>query len=243
LLKAGFTAQDALKALIDADPQGDWRQLAIIDAQGNVAVHTGARCLAWAGHQTGANYTVQGNILASEAVVQAMAHAFERTEGALADKLVAALEAGQAAGGDARGQQSAALVIVRAGAGPGGTDRALDIRIDDHDTPIAEPRRVFSMHQGYAALQRATRAWGRDQNAPEALRETRRAIELMPEEDVAHSTLGLMLYRTGDRAGATQTLRRALQVNPKLRQMLATLPDRDPDIDRKFIADVLEQTP
>ncbi len=242
LLKSGFTAEQALKALIDADPQGDRRQLAIIDAQGNIAVHTGARCLSWAGHKKGPNYTVQGNILASEEVVNGMARAFEQTEGELADKLVAALEAGQAAGGDSRGQQSAALLVVRAGAGPGGTDRYLDIRIDDHATPIAELRRVLSMHQGYAAMQRANRA-AREQNVQEAVREARRAVALMPEEDVAHSTLGVILYRSGDREGAKQALRKALELNPKLRQMIATLPERNPDIDPKFIQEVLEQKP
>ena len=243
LLKSGFTAEQALKALIDADPQGDRRQLAIIDAQGNIAVHTGARCLSWAGHKKGPNYTVQGNILTSEEVVNGMARAFEQTEGELADKLVAALEAGQAGGGDSRGQQSAALLVVRAGAGPGGTDRYLEIRIDDHDTPIVELRRVLSMHQGYAAMQRANRAWLQDKNAQEAVREARRAVALMPEEDVAYNTLGMVLYRTGDREGAKQALRRALELNPKLRQMIATLPERNPDIDPKFIQEVLEQKP
>jgi len=243
LLKSGFNAEQALKALLDADPQGDRRQLAIIDAQGNIAVHTGPRCLSWAGHKKGPNYTVQGNILASEEVVSGMARAFEQAEGELADKLVAALEAGQAGGGDSRGQQSAALLVVRAGAGPGGTDRYLEIRIDDHDTPIAELRRLLSMHQGYAAMQRANRAWFQDKNAQEAVREARRAVALMPEEDVAYNTLGLVLYRTGDRAGAKQALRRALELNPKLRQMIATLPERNPDIDPKFIQEVLEQEP
>jgi uncharacterized Ntn-hydrolase superfamily protein len=243
LLKAGFTAEQTRKALIDSDPQGDRRQLAIIDAKGNVAVHTGARCLAWAGHKTGPNYTVQGNILVSAEVVNAMARAFEQAEGELADKMMAALEAGQAAGGDSRGQQSAALLVVRAGAGPGGTDRYLELRIDDHKQPIAELRRVLSMHQGYAAIQRANRAWFREKNSQEAVREARRAVALMPEEDVAYNALGTALYFAGDREAAKQAFRTVLRLNPKLRAMIATMAERNPDIDPKFVQEILEEKP
>lgn len=241
LLKAGFTAEQALKILIDSDAEADRRQLAIVDARGNVAVHTGQKCLTWAGHKTGPNYTVQGNILVSEEVVNAMAQAFERAEGELADKLMAALEAGQAAGGDSRGQQSAALLVVRAGAGPAGTDRYLDLRVDDHKTPIAELRRILSMHQGYAAIERANRAWYREKDIARAIAEAQRAVVLMPDEDQAHNTLGVMLYFAGDRGGALRELRLMLRLNPKLRPLVATMPERNPAIDPKFIEQVLAQ--
>jgi uncharacterized Ntn-hydrolase superfamily protein len=241
LLKAGFSAEEALKILIGNDDQADRRQLAIVDAKGNIAAHTGGKALTWAGHKKGANYTVQGNILVSEEVVNAMARAFEQTKGELADKLMAALEAGQAAGGDSRGQQSAALLVVRAAAGPGGTDRYLDLRVDDHDQPIAELRRILSLHQGYAALRRSGQAWFREKNAQEALREARRAVALMPNEDVAYSALGTALYFAGEREAAKDTFRTALRLNPRLRPLIATMAERNPEIDPKFVEEVLKE--
>ena len=123
----------------------------MIDAQGRTAAHTGVECFAFAGHREGKNYSVQGNLLASETVLTAMAEAYEhaqKEEGSeLADWLLAALTAGQAAGGDKRGQQSAALLVVRAGGGPGGdNDRYMDLRVEDHPTPIEELARLRALH-------------------------------------------------------------------------------------------------
>jgi len=121
------------------------------DAAGRVAAHTGGGCPDWAGHQTGDGFSCQGNILVSSATVEAMAAAMrERAELELPERLVAALEAGQAAGGDARGQQSAALLVVREGGGYGGrSDRHVDLRVDDHPTPIAELGRLLALHRRY----------------------------------------------------------------------------------------------
>jgi uncharacterized Ntn-hydrolase superfamily protein len=148
LLAQGKDAQQALDALIANDARPARRQLAIIDAQGNVAAYTGKGCHAWAGHKKGANYSVQGNILAGEAVVEAMAKAFTETKGELPERLVAALAGGQQAGGDRRGRQSAALLVVKKNAGYGGNnDRYIDLRVDDHKTPIAELGRLLRMHR------------------------------------------------------------------------------------------------
>ena len=139
-----------LEELIEHDDGRTIRQVGIVDAEGNVAAFTGEECLEWAGHITGTNYTVQGNLLTGEGVLEAMGTAFETSEADLADRLLAALDAGQNAGGDRRGQQSVALVVVREGGGYGGiSDRLVDLRVDDHVAPIAELRRLFGLHQLY----------------------------------------------------------------------------------------------
>lgn len=148
LLAQGNSAQEVLDLLIESDPERDKRQVGIVDARGNVASYTGEGCFDWAGGITGQYFTAQGNILVSEETVQAMAKAFMEIEGSLAHRLLEALEAGQAAGGDSRGQQSAALLIVQEGAGYGGfNDVKIDLRVDDHPEPITELKRIYQVHQ------------------------------------------------------------------------------------------------
>ncbi len=143
----GEDAADVIAHLTREDPQAPMRQVGMVDGQGRAAAFTGEECLAWAGHVVGAGFCTLGNILASEEVVHEMAAAFERTEEALPERLLAALEAGQQAGGDRRGQQSAAMLVVRKGGSYGGfTDRYIDLRVDDHPTPIAELNRVFQIY-------------------------------------------------------------------------------------------------
>ena len=137
LMSEGISADDALSRLLEADDGREARQVALVDAQGQVAAHTGSECHDWAGHKTGDGFSVQGNLLAGEAVVDAMAQGFSRAEGELADRLAAALRAGENAGGDRRGKQSAALQVVRPNGGYGGdTDRYLDLRVDDAEEPV-----------------------------------------------------------------------------------------------------------
>ena len=145
LLGKGKSAEDVVKELIEADKGRASRQVGVVDAKGNAANYTGKRCFAWAGGKTGKNYTCQGNILAGEKVVEAMARAFEDSAGQpLAWRLVAALEAGEKAGGDKRGKQAAGLLVVCRGRGPNGlSDRYLDFRVDDHDNPIPELARIL----------------------------------------------------------------------------------------------------
>ena len=147
LLENGASAAQALEILTGTDPQRDYRQVGIIDAQGRAASFTGARCFDWSGSLQGACCAAQGNTLAGAAVVTAMVLTFEATAGPLAVRLLAALQAGQTAGGDRRGQQSAALKVVRAGGGYGGfDDRYVDISVYDHPTPIAELERLYAIH-------------------------------------------------------------------------------------------------
>ncbi len=148
LLEQGLTATEVLNQLLKEDPEKESRQLGIIDAQGNVASFTGKECFAWAGHRTGAHYAVQGNILKGKDTVDAIADAFEHTTGDLPTKLLAALAAADHPDrGDARGQQSAALLVVRKKGGYGEyTDRWIDIRVDEHPTPIKELQRIFQIY-------------------------------------------------------------------------------------------------
>jgi uncharacterized Ntn-hydrolase superfamily protein len=154
LIASGKSAPEALDELRKADARAAVRQIAMIDAKGRVTAHTGGDCNAWAGHHVGENYSVQGNLLAGEAVITAMSAAFEKAratrEGELAEWMMRALEAAQAAGGDRRGQQSAAILVVRAKGGPGGdNDRYIDIRIDDHTEPIVELARLLRLHRSF----------------------------------------------------------------------------------------------
>jgi uncharacterized Ntn-hydrolase superfamily protein len=150
LLKIGLSAQQTLDHLLRDDSGRKTRQVGIVDANGNIANYTGEECHDWAGAISGKNYTAQGNILTGEDVVKAMGKAFEETEGELADKLMAALSAGQEKGGDKRGQQSAALLVVRKNGGYGGfNDRYIDLRVDDAEKPIQELQRLLDIHKTF----------------------------------------------------------------------------------------------
>ncbi|MEX0817328.1 MAG: DUF1028 domain-containing protein [Gaiellales bacterium] len=148
LLKAGHAADEVVRRLTEADEGRDDRQLGVVDAQGRAATYTGSSCFDWAGGVAGSGYAAQGNILVSEDTVTALARTFEETAGKpLTERLLDALAAGQAAGGDRRGQQSASLYVVRKGGGYGGTfDVVVDLRVDDHATPIAELARLYEQH-------------------------------------------------------------------------------------------------
>jgi uncharacterized Ntn-hydrolase superfamily protein len=147
LMSGGKSASETLKILLQDDDKAEHRQVGIVDAKGRAVAHTGSECMDWAGHVVGDGYACQGNILAGEAVVTNMAEAYESTEGDLIDKLFAVLRAGQAAGGDKRGMQSAAILVVREGGGyEGGNDRYVDVRVDDHPIPIEELERIFYLY-------------------------------------------------------------------------------------------------
>ncbi len=147
LLAEGVSATEVVRRLTGADPKRDHRQLGVVDTKGEAAAFTGKSCLDWAGHQVGDGFACQGNILFGSAVVAAMARSFETTPGDLPERLLSALAAGQREGGDRRGMQSAALLIVKLGGGyDAGSDRWVDIRVDDHPSPIEELRRVFQLY-------------------------------------------------------------------------------------------------
>ncbi|MFL7807075.1 MAG: DUF1028 domain-containing protein [Anaerolineae bacterium] len=147
LMAQGTDAEQALVQVVAADEGRERRQVGVVDALGRPATFTGDECHEWAGGLLGANYAVQGNILVSEATIEAMARGFELAQGELADRLVAALAAGQAAGGDRRGQQSAAVLVTRPEGGYGGyNDRYMDLRVDDDPAPIERLKALVDLH-------------------------------------------------------------------------------------------------
>jgi uncharacterized Ntn-hydrolase superfamily protein len=148
LLDEGLTAEEVVASLTEADEGRDHRQLGVVDAEGRAATYTGSSCLEWAGGVTGEEYAAQGNILVSEETVTALAQAFEGSGGQpLAERLLEALAAAQLAGGDRRGQQSSSLLVVKKDGGYGGTsDVAVDLRVDDHERPVKELRRIYELH-------------------------------------------------------------------------------------------------
>ena len=183
LMSEGLSAAAALSRLLQTDEGRETRQVALVDAQGGVAAHTGSECHEWAGHKTGAGFSTQGNLLAGEEVVEAMAAGYMRAEGELADRLTAALRAGEIAGGDKRGKQSAAVQVVRLNGGYGGdNDRYLDLRVDDAEEPVADLMSLVKLHHLYFQPPRAE-------------------DEIRIDEDIARELQAIMIeqgYMTGE---------------------------------------------
>ena len=180
LMRAGKSAPDALKALIAGDPASDVRQVAMIDTQGRVAAHTGVKDIQAAGHKVGVNYSVQANLMLNETIWPAMSRAFEAAKGDLADRMLAALDAAQAAGGDIRGRQSAALIVVTGKpTGKPWIDRTFDLRVDDNQEPLKELRRLVVLQRAYNHMNAGDLAVERKDN-PGALREYSAAAALAP---------------------------------------------------------------
>jgi len=149
-LEHGVPAPEALERMLQSDPQREQRQAALIDALGQPATFTGKECMAWAGGRAGRDYACQGNLLAGPQVIEEMARAFESSHGELADRLLATLLAGEEAGGDRRGKQSAALLVAKSGAGYGGfNDRYLDLRVDNDGEPVRRLSRLIGLHHLY----------------------------------------------------------------------------------------------
>jgi uncharacterized Ntn-hydrolase superfamily protein len=150
MMSEGLTAEETIESLISSDEDREHRQVGVVDARGRVATFTGLECFDWAGGITGEHYAAQGNILVGKETVEAMARAYEETDGDFAARLLSALDAGQGAGGDSRGKQSAALLVVREGGGYGGdNERVVDLRVDDHPEPIRELIRIRDLHTLY----------------------------------------------------------------------------------------------
>jgi uncharacterized Ntn-hydrolase superfamily protein len=223
LLARGATARETLEVLLRGDSGPEARQVGVVAADGGSATHTGPRCTAWAGGRSGPGYAVQGNILAGEPVVAALEKRFLETKGRpLAERLLEALLAGDAAGGDARGRQSAALLVARERGGYNGfTDRAVDVRVDDHPDPLGEIARLTRLALVNDAWNRGWTAFTGKQY-PEALRWQRQTTELAEKTpsmlpEVLYD-LAVILQANGASEEAWTVLQRALSLNPKLRQ-------------------------
>jgi uncharacterized Ntn-hydrolase superfamily protein len=219
LLRKGLTPSQVLKQLLASDKDRELRQVGIVDAKGRAAAFTGKKCLPWAGHIVGKGFAVQGNILAGEQVVKAMAKAFQETQGELAERLMAALEAGEQAGGDARGKQSAAILVVRKGAGYGGfDDRYIDLRVDDHPEPVKELRRILTIKLAWAQLFEASK-WRQKGNIKKAAEILKAAVLRYPDQAVLHYDLACYLALLGEKEDALKALERALQLDAGLKEL------------------------
>lgn len=226
LLARGALPGEIANVLLRGDGNADRRQFGIVASDGRSISYTGKNCGPWAGGRSGPNYAVQGNILAGEPVVAAMEATFLATKGTLADRMYAALLAGDAKGGDSRGKQSASLQLWKAKAGyGGGDDRAIDIRVDDHAEPFKELGRLLD----YAQMNFAwNEAWTHfmEKKPNEALPHMERAVRLAPGNAEAHYDLAVIRLAAGDRAGARESLDEALALNPKLKAQS----EKDPDL-------------
>lgn len=227
ILEQGADAGAALKVLVDSDTGRAQRQVGIVDVKGRAVSYTGEKCNTWAGGVAGVNYACQGNILVGEKVVQAMARAFESSKGELAERLLAALEAGDAAGGDSRGRQSAAILVVRPGGGYGGwDDRYLDIRVDDDPQPIKGLRRMMETGLTMAALNRAS-AFRFQGKLDQAVAAMEKAVERSPKSGDAWYDYACYLSLSGNKVEALVALKKALALTPKSASMAKTDTDLD----------------
>jgi uncharacterized Ntn-hydrolase superfamily protein len=210
-LADGVGAQQALGELLAADPMADVRQVAVIDAHGAIGAHTGADCIPHAGHVKGAHHSAQANMMARETVPQAMSAAFEASTGALYERLLAALDAAEGEGGDVRGRQSAALVVVPSEGEP--WRRSVDLRVEDHTDPLAELRRLVGLQRAYDLAGAADEllAAGRVEEAGGLYRD---ASRLAPESDELLFWAGLALAQAGDLDGGVAAVRKAAETQP-----------------------------
>lgn len=218
LLEMGVSPDEIVNILLRNDDNPTRRQFGIIAANGSSVTYTGENCIPWAGGRSGENYAVQGNILTGEDVVIAMEKAFLETTGTLADRMYAALTAGDAKGGDSRGKQSAALIVVKEGAGYGGyTDLAIDIRVDDHKEPFKELGRLLDFAQMNYAWNEGWTLF--TQNEPQqALPHIKRAAELAPKNAEVFYDLAVIELAAGNTNNALDALQQAVTLNPKLKK-------------------------
>jgi uncharacterized Ntn-hydrolase superfamily protein len=197
LMRQGKSAKEALDALVAADEHNQGRQVAMIDAKGNVAAYTGPTCIPDAGHHEGAQYSVQANLMASAEVWPAMATAFEAAKGDLAERMMQALEAAEKAGGDIRGRQSAAMVVVKAqSSGKPWADRVVDLRVEDHPEPLKELRRLIKLRRAYNHTD-AGDAHISEGRPEDAMREYEAAARLAPEVVELRFWAALGMYTNG----------------------------------------------
>jgi uncharacterized Ntn-hydrolase superfamily protein len=219
-LAAGARAREALDELVRDDELARFRQVAAVDAHGNAAAHTGEGCIAYAGHRTGSEFSAQANMMASPEVWPAMAHAFEAAAGPLARRLLAALHAAEARGGDARGRQSCALVVA-----PGHGEawqHTVDLRVDDHPEPLAELDRLLDLSDAYALATEGDDLVGQGRH-DEAGDRYRSASALAPGNHELLFWAGLAAAQAGDLPTALQRVREAIRLQPGWRELLGRL--------------------
>ena len=217
LMEGGMSAESALNKLVMEDEGEAVRQVAMIDVKGNVAAHTGSKCIYAAGHQIGNNYSVQANLMENETVWSVMAKAFENTEGDLADKMMASLYAAEGEGGDIRGKQSAAMLIVTGEpTGVPWKDVVMDIRVDDHAEPLKELKRLIRVHRAYQHANKGDHYLEMEE-IEKALVEYEKASEFYPENPELPYWSAVTLASKGNLDQALPIFREVFQKEPRLR--------------------------
>jgi uncharacterized Ntn-hydrolase superfamily protein len=225
LMRNGIAAKPALEVLLAADEQRDVRQVAMVDARGRVASWTGPRCIAQAGHRAGEGYSVQANLMAHDGVPGAMAEAYESASGEpFAERMLLALEAAERAGGDIRGRQSAALIIVRGEkSNRPWEDTLVDLRVDDHEDPLAELRRLFVLHRAYSEMNLGDAALAED-DLESAVAHYARASSLAPGILELPFWQAVALFGAGERERAVAIFSEVFARDPRWRTVVERLP-------------------
>lgn len=248
LLRQGLTAQQVLKKILEEDKfEGkDGRQVAIVDAKGNVAAYTGPNAPKWAGDRQGKTWSAQGNILTGHEVPEAMGKAFDATPGELAEKLFAALKAGDAAGGDSRGRQSASMLVVRKLGGRNiNNDRYIYINVDDNPDPFTELRRLLNLNLSNNYADQLYKAFSA-KDFTRARAAAAKSVTYNPNNSNSHLLLGLMSYLAGDKATAVDELLKAKTLRPegfeKMLKEEADEPEFKPMLaDKEFMKKILPE--
>ena len=220
LMERGIPAAEALQSLLAKDPGENARQVAMVDARGNVGVHTGSRCISYASHRTGKSYSVQANIMAKPTVPAAMVQAFESTTGDLAERMLAALDAAEAEGGDLRGRQSAAMLVVSGEpTGDPWKDRIVDLEVADHKDPLGELRRLLRISRAYRHAQKGDEYM--EQNKMKmALQEYSAAEKFYPENPELPFWTAVTLAQTGELQKALPIFNDVFSRNKNLRELI-----------------------
>jgi uncharacterized Ntn-hydrolase superfamily protein len=227
LMRAGKTAKQALDGLVEMDANPQWRQVGMIDAAGNRAVHTGNKCIREAGHVAGDDFICMANLMEKDTVWEAMAAAFRAAEGDLADRMLAALDAAQDEGGDIRGRQSAALVVVTGD--PTGIpyrDRIVDLRVDDSPSPLRDLRRLLATSRAYQSMNKGDELLA-EQDEVGALAAYAKAMELAPHITEIQFWVALTLFTNGQEDEALENFRQVFAVDRKWTEVLRRLPAAD----------------
>ena len=224
LMEEGMSAPEALEKLLEEDAHSAVRQVAMVDAEGNAAAHTGDSCIAYASQRTGNGYSVQANMMLTDKVVPAMSKAYETATGDLADRMLAALDAAQGAGGDIRGRQSAAILIVRGvPTDEPWSDVVMELRVEDHQQPVEELKRLVTMHRAYnfENLGDEAMAEGDLKAAMEAYGE---AARLAPDNLELVFWQGVSLINVGRDEEGVRLLKGVVAIDPNWKELLKRLP-------------------
>jgi uncharacterized Ntn-hydrolase superfamily protein len=223
-LEQGISPDKVLSLLLERDESSEYRQAACCNAIGELAVHTGTSCIPEAGHVQGRDFTVQANMMLKDSVWPAMAEVFDRTDGSLAERMLAALYAAEEEGGDIRGKQSAAMLIVKTfETGSVENDRVLELRVEDHPHPLKELDRLLSLHNAYQKLSIGDEELGKG-NKSEALEAYEEALRLAPDNEEVKYWYAVSLANTGDLTTAADHLQEIYARNSRWRELTRRLP-------------------